>query len=378
MPLVLARASRVAYVTRLVSSASSRSASTLAATAGTSSSTTPTTANATNATTPTSSDDTNTTMSSEHTTPPERPPSPPNPSEDTGLIPNISSPVDQSAIPSPPINGVWDANDILPETAMKMLCRFVQALANANGEIPPTPPIRRTASGNRLVELKTTEAGGKENSRRHHRRTSSRPATPVPSDDIKAPNFLKVDVGSPEATEKEPATPVVGADAVEAHAELQAIARKFFCRVPPPVTLEQYFARLQRYCPMSTAVWLAAGTYIFRLSVEERVVPCTARTMHRLVLGCLRVAMKALEDLRYPQDRFAGVGGVKDTELHLLEVAVCYLMDFDLQVSNEQLYRRMLAFQQAAFQASLISRQIPASEMKLKIPMRVNASAQTA
>ena len=319
-------------------------------------------------------------MSVRSITPPENPPSPPNPSEDAGLIPQISSPLDQNAIPSPPINGVWDANDIAPETAMKMMCRFVQALANANGDIPPTPPISRTPSGNRLVELKHSEGGGsgKENLRRHHRRTSSRPATPVPSDDIKAPSFQRVDVGSPEATEKEPATPIVGADAIEAHAELQAVARKFFCRVPPPVTLEQYMMRLQRYCPMSTAVWLAAGTYIFRLCVEDRYVPCTARTVHRLVLGSLRVAMKALEDLRYPQERFAGVGGVKESELHFLEIAICYLTDFDLQVSNERLYRKMLAFQQAAFQASLISRQIPANEMKLRIPMRTRGPAQTA
>jgi hypothetical protein len=308
---------------------------------------------------------------------PERPPSPPNPSEDAGLIPQISSPPDQNDIPSPPINGIWDANDIQPETAMKMLCRFVIAISNANGEILPTPPIRRTASGNRLAELKSTEnSEGKENYRRHHRRTSSRPATPVPSDDIKAPGFRKVDVGSPEANEKEPATPVIGENAIEAHMEIQAITRKFFCRVPPPVTLEQYLMRLQRYCPMSTAVWLAAGTYIFRLCIEDRVVPCTARTIHRLVLGSLRVAMKALEDLRYPQDRFAGVGGVKESELHFLEIAICYLTDFDLQVSNDRLYRKMLAFQQAAFQASLISRQIPTGEMKLRIPMRAKASAQ--
>lgn len=257
-----------------------------------------------------------------------------------------------------------------------MMCRFVTALANANGEIPPTPPVLRTPSGSRLMELKNIRNGGTEHFRRHHRRTSSRPATPVPSDDIKAPTFPKVNVGSPEACEKEPATPIIGADAIEAQQELQALSRKFFCRVPPPVTLEQYMARLQRYCPMSTAVWLAAGTYIFRLSVEDAAIPCTSRTVHRLVLGTLRVAMKALEDLRFPTERFAGVGGVRDTELHHLEIAICYLMDFDLQVSNESLYRKMLAFQQAAFQATLINRQIPANEMRLHIPTRARMSAQ--
>lgn len=303
-------------------------------------------------------------------------PEPPNPSADYGLIPQINSPIDKLAIPSPPINGVWEASDILPETAMKMLCRFVQALSNANGDIPPTPPISRTASSHRLAQLKESE--GKENFRRHHRRTSSRPATPVPSDDIKAANFRRVDVGSPEACEKEPAVVIIGADAWESQAQQEAIARKFFCKIPPPVTLEQYMMRLQRYCPMSTAVYLAAGTYIYRLCVEEKLVPCTPRTIHRLVLASLRVAMKALEDLRYPQDRFAGVGGVRESELHLLEIAVCYLTNFELQVSNDLLYRKMLAFQAAAFQANMMSRKIPSTEMKLRLPMRTGASAQTA
>jgi hypothetical protein len=305
-------------------------------------------------------------------TPETSPPSPPNPSEDAGLIPRIESPTDKAAIPSPPSDPSWDARKIQPETAMKMLCRAVQALANANGDIPPTPPVSRPATPHRLA---VSNAGrnplSKEDFRRHHKRTSSRPATPVPSDDLKAPNYKNLDVGSPEACMDEPATADIGVHALARQAQQEAIARKFFSKTIPPVSLTEYVERLHRYCPMSTAVYLAAGTYIHKLAIEDKTVPVTSRTIHRLVLASLRIAMKALEDLRYPQARFAGVGGVRESELRLLEIALCYLTDFDLQVSNDSLYHKTLALQQAAFQASLVTSKLSQSEMKLRMPLRM-------
>ncbi|OCK74882.1 cyclin-domain-containing protein, partial [Lepidopterella palustris CBS 459.81] len=279
------------------------------------------------------------------------PPSPPNPSADHGVIPRISSP-NQNA-PSPPADAEWDVSDLLPETAMKMLCRSVQALANATGDVPPTPPLNRP-----------TTPGGfhitKENFRHHHRRTSSRPATPVPSDDMKAPTFKNVELGSPEASLCEPSVADVSANAEPVHIQQEAIARKFFSKKTPAVTLEEYLLRLQRYCPMSTAVYLAAGVYIYKLAVEERLVPVTSRTIHRLVLGSLRVAMKALEDLRYPQARFAGVGGVSENELKMLEISICYLTNFDLQVNSETLFQKTIFLQNAA-QAATVCTKLPAS-----------------
>lgn len=279
------------------------------------------------------------------------PPSPPNPSADQGVIPRISSP--NKDAPSPPADAEWDVHSIAPETAVKILWRSVLALSNATGDIPPTPPISRPTTPKSL-------SGGKENFRNHHRRTSSRPATPVPADDMKKPSFRNVNIESPEASMSEPSTADVGANAEPVHVQQEAIARKFFSKRAPAVTLEDYLLRLQRYCPMSTAVWLAAGTYIYKLAVEERLVPVTARTMHRLVLGSLRVAMKALEDLRYPQARFAGVGGVSENELKMLEISVCYLTNFELQVNVETLYERTVLLQSAAHAATLCTK-LPAS-----------------
>jgi hypothetical protein len=121
---------------------------------------------------------------------------------------------------------------------------------------------------------------------------------------------------------------------------------------------------------MSTAVYLAAGVYIHKLCVEDKVVPVTPRTVHRLLLASLRVAMKALEDLRYPQQRFAGVGGVRESELRLLEISLCYLTDFDLQVTNDMLYKKILGLQQAAIEAGIKKGWTESPmEIKLRIPM---------
>jgi hypothetical protein len=350
------------------------------------------------------------------------PPLPPSPSQDKGLIPVISptgsaqiknapSPPDFAQGPAGP-GSSWEFNSLEPYTAMKMLARCVTALVEMTGDVPPTPPalVASRTLRNRLslvfdaattdaissgiaLNAATTSAAGRP---RMHRRTSSRPGTPVPSQDILRPGFSHLSVGAPEATADEPgvtnadviaakATPNVncsentaGVEADEDVTQLmmqqQIIARKFFCKTPPPVSIEAYLTRMQHWCPMSTAVYLAATCYICKLCVEDRVVPATSRTAHRLVLASLRVAMKALEDLRYPQDRFAIVGGVKQEELRALEISLCYLMDFELQLSNSTTERRVGGLLQIVeMRASAGRKNGKENGMALKLPMRVKA-----
>jgi Cyclin len=296
------------------------------------------------------------------------PPAAPSPSQDVGLVPSLQqSTIHMETVASPDSSLVnWHVDSLLPEAAMKMLSRSVEALVKVTGEIPPTPPISRI--------LTPMKAGGGSNgalqssqSMRHHRRTPSRPGTPISSNDIKKPDFTSLNMGSPEAEPDE----LLAGDIVAESAEVirlqqLTIARKFFCKTPPNVSLEAYLSRLQRYCPMSTAVYLAAGSYIHKLCVEDKLVPATRRTVHRLVLASLRVAMKALEDLRYSQERFSVVGGVRQDELRALEVSLCYLTDFELQVNQRILHRRMTGL----IEAGGVNR--AKENMELKLPIRRN------
>ncbi|KAI9692932.1 MAG: hypothetical protein M1822_004927 [Bathelium mastoideum] len=294
------------------------------------------------------------------------PPPPPNPSSDPGVIPRIASTA-ATSLPTPPADvGNWDIMSMAPETALKLLCDAVDALAVATGDVPPTPPVSRPSTPRSSFSVNKENASPR----------TSRPGTPsaVPGSDISSPSFKRIPIGSPEAHPHEPAVPPsddhdVHAKLRRSHTQYETVARKFFSKKPPPISLEAYLERLHRYCPMSTAVYLASGAYIHSICVEERSVPITARTAHRLVLASLRVAMKTLEDLRYPQQRFAGVGGVSEKELMFLEVSLCYMIDFELFMNRERLRDKMAALQQAARQAEGVKSKLP-EDMNFRLPLR--------
>lgn len=66
-------------------------------------------------------------------------------------------------------------------------------------------------------------------------------------------------------------------------------------------------------------------------------VQITPRSVHRLVLAALRIAMKVLEDHNWQHSRFAGVGGVPQAGLTRIELAMCYLLDFELFITKDAL-----------------------------------------
>lgn len=282
------------------------------------------------------------------------PPQPekPNPSSDPGVVPPIVPP-SFSQVGDLPTTSDFDVEAIEPLLALKILARGIDSLCNITGDMPPTPPVSRPLTP-AVQDLRNDHKPG-------HRRTQSRPATPptpVPNHDIQ---HLKAQIGSPEAGACEP---TVTPD-LSKRTQQDAIARRFFSKRPPPVSIDDYLLRLHRYCPMSVAVYLAAAVYIHKLGVEDKVVPVTSRTVHRLLLAALRVAMKALEDLSYPHKRFAGVGGVSEKELAKLEVSLCYLLDFGLRVTNEMLQSRSWALLQMTQLGSKSQ-----AQFMLSLPMR--------
>lgn len=125
--------------------------------------------------------------------------------------------------------------------------------------------------------------------------------------------------------------------------QLGIISRRFLSKKVPPIALKDYLLRLHRYCPMSTAVYLATSVYITKMTLVEKALRVTPRNMHRLVLAGLLVANKALEDLSFRHSRFAKVGGVSNQELSKLEINFCFLADFELRVDAEMLMEEVRA-----------------------------------
>ncbi|KAL9032545.1 MAG: hypothetical protein Q9180_006440 [Flavoplaca navasiana] len=265
-------------------------------------------------------------------------PPPPSPSADQNLVPHITSP--SAEVQDPGFDGFNDDGDIFHMSelvALKLLCSTVETLIKITGDVPPTPPTAAAqAPRPRVVSLGTENQSPHSRSSSIDRRRSQPPPSKEWNTAESVPEKAKTPIGSPEAKPTEPLH-VVDADPTPLHIQHGAIARKFYSKVPPPIPLEEYLIRLQKYCPMSTSVYLAAGLYIYQLAVIQRSIPVTVRNVHRLLLGALRVAGKAVDDTNFRHKRFAHVGGVTEPELGRLEIAFCFLTNFDLRVTAEML-----------------------------------------
>jgi len=202
--------------------------------------------------------------------------------------------------------------------ALKMFCAHLGNLVKSTGDVPSTP----------LMSTKSSLNGREDNA--------------------------MILVGNENGQPKVADSPCVqGKDGnnglLTPHAVQNAVlAKRFYSKKAPPIALEEYMLRLHKYCPMSTAVYLAASVYITRMAVIEKIILVTPRNVHRLVLAGLRVAMKALEDLSYPHNRFAKVGGVSERELTRLEITFCFLVDFDLRVDAQMLKNEVESLQRSS------------------------------
>ncbi|KAK5119668.1 hypothetical protein LTR85_007497 [Meristemomyces frigidus] len=243
-------------------------------------------------------------------------------------------------------NEQWDITSISALGAVRMLIAALQDLADSMGDVPPTPPVSRptTPKQDRAAENEP-------------RRTSSPEAS------------CSMTIGSPEAHPHEPITVQAGVYAEDTALQRVAIARRFFSKTAPAFSVSQYLLRMHHYCPHSPGVYLTAAVYCHRLCVADLMVPATNRTVHRLSLAAIRVAAKALEDNKWAQERYAGVGGVSRTQLMNLEVTLCFLLDFDLGVDEKMLAKRMFLLQQAGTQGLGARRKLGA-DFRLKLPLR--------
>ncbi|MCJ1430075.1 hypothetical protein MMC29_007990 [Sticta canariensis] len=271
-------------------------------------------------------------------------PAPPTPSADPGVAQAAESPTkDPGALPDA---ANIDIFTLTPEAAMKMLCCSIETLVRMTGDVPPTPPVSLPSTPIPRLTLSEKESSPYEN--RDNERPRSRQAMKNPGDIDSVPPKAKTPIGSPEAGPSEPFH-VIGVNMEPLHIQHGAISRKFYSKKPPPISLEEYLARLHRYCPMSTAVYLATSLYIYRLAVIEKIIAVTARNVHRLLLAGLRVAMKALEDLSYPHHRFSKVGGISEQELGRLEVSFCFVTNFELKVDAEMLLNHAQTIREGIF-----------------------------
>lgn len=344
----------------------------------------------------------------------ELPPKP-NPASDPHLFASnkdASSPSESDA----------DKDDIfkLPALdAVKLLSANIEVLVRMTGDVPPTPPLKSNPdpqmSGMQVEKDNIARTVSEQNLARMRqmaedkdRRTDGQPRSPAAlsagehqkdlaklqaynnamraaliTQQAEKKNFdtspefdgvmLKKGLTSPMSPPTARPEPyvVVGADSQPINLQHGAITRKFYSKNEPPITITAYLLRLHKFCPMSTAVYLATSLYIHRLAIIERAIPVTRRNAHRLVLAGLRVAMKALEDLSYSHSKIARVGGVSELELARLEVSFCFLTGFELVVGEQKLRAHWDSLRNGKAQQILSGMEVPTLHLTIK-PRKVN------
>ncbi|KAJ9136843.1 PHO85 cyclin-7 [Pleurostoma richardsiae] len=336
--------------------------------------------------------------SSTSTSPPKVPPPAPNPSTDPVLVTQATpaEPPSGEPVASPQLSAQPDDIFALaPLAALKLLSAAVEALVRVTGDIPPTPPPESPQMPNMRgmeAEKESIVRSYSERSLARMREVAERQAAtaaPVPPLPAPAPtqgvaehppidgvhlrpastNLLGAEGPPAPASTPEPYV-VIGANSQPLNLQHSAITRKFYSKKPPPIGIGDYLQRIHRFCPMSTAVYLATSLYIHRLAVEERAVAVTRRNAHRLLLAGLRVAMKALEDLSYPHGKMAKVGGVSEAELARLEISFCFLCGFELVVGAEGLERHWRTMRTGLDGPGMVG------ELTIRRPVRPMAKAE--
>ena len=272
-------------------------------------------------------------------------PAPPRRSVDLGTVALKNLPSED--LGDPPEDAEIDIFTLAPVAALKMLCSSVEDLIRITGDVPPDPPVSLPNTPKVPFIEKEKENMGSWCEVKWGFVSSGKMKHYDGAVDTDGVPMRKTPIGSPEAVATEPSN-ISRSNCEPLYIQHSAIARKFYSKKPPPISLEEYLLRLHLYCPMSTAVYLATACYIHKLAVIERIIPVTIRNAHRLLLAGLRIAMKALEDLSYPHRRFAKVGGVSEPELGRLEVSFCFLTNFELKVDKEMLYGHAIMLRDGA------------------------------
>jgi len=98
------------------------------------------------------------------------------------------------------------------------------------------------------------------------------------------------------------------------------------------ISIQAYLARIVRYFQCDIECLVVGLVYIHRLLIFQPQFPICHRSIHRLVLTSVVLAVKSSEDDFYSNAHYADVGGLTTKELNMLELEFLRLVDWRLHV----------------------------------------------
>ncbi|KAF8649712.1 hypothetical protein HU200_013846 [Digitaria exilis] len=102
----------------------------------------------------------------------------------------------------------------------------------------------------------------------------------------------------------------------------------------PHIGVAEYLERVHRYAALDPECYVVAYAYVDMAAHRRPAAAVVSRNVHRLLLACLLVASKVLDDFHHSNAFFARVGGVSNAEMNKLELELLAMLDFAVAVDH--------------------------------------------
>ena len=119
--------------------------------------------------------------------------------------------------------------------------------------------------------------------------------------------------------------------------KLPSIPSRFDSSRVPGITIYDYLARVHQYADCSESCYILAFIYIDRVLQKNPSFVLNKRSVHRLILTSVVMAIKYSDDIYADNMVYSKIGGVSLPEFNGLEIEMLSLLQFDLFV-HPQLY----------------------------------------
>ena len=116
----------------------------------------------------------------------------------------------------------------------------------------------------------------------------------------------------------------------------------FSSKSPSNVTLDYFFGRIKKYSQIEKSTLIIILIYADRMCTTSGLI-LNPHNIHRIILGCLLLAIKYNEDVYFTNEHYAKVGGVSVKELNELEYFSIELLNFNLFISDD-IYQKYLKY----------------------------------
>ena len=108
----------------------------------------------------------------------------------------------------------------------------------------------------------------------------------------------------------------------------------FSTTTPPNIKLQYFFGRIKKYAKIEKSTLIMMLIYADRMCTTSGII-LNPYNIHRIILGCLLLAIKYNEDIYFTNKHYAEVGGLSVKEINELEFFSFQLLDFNLFISDD-------------------------------------------